>query len=58
MDKPKKDKPMNGLIFSVMTFVFKIRDALNPPKDKLMETERLVNCILTELFSHLEDLAK
>jgi ubiquinone/menaquinone biosynthesis C-methylase UbiE len=38
MDKPKKDKPMNGLIFSVMTLVFKIRDALNPPKGKLMET--------------------
>jgi 2-polyprenyl-3-methyl-5-hydroxy-6-metoxy-1,4-benzoquinol methylase len=28
---------MNNLTFSLMTFVFKIRDAIRPPKEKLLE---------------------
>jgi 2-polyprenyl-3-methyl-5-hydroxy-6-metoxy-1,4-benzoquinol methylase len=32
-----KDKSVNNLAFACMTFVFKIRDLIRPPKDKLLE---------------------
>jgi ubiquinone/menaquinone biosynthesis C-methylase UbiE len=31
------DKPMSNLSFSIMSFIFKIRDSLSPPSNKLIE---------------------
>ena len=36
-DSPIQVKPMNNLAFACMSFVFRIRDFIRPPKDKLLE---------------------